>query len=40
MVLFLSYATQDHIINEGDYDQLVAGWLEGFLALHAKTIRD
>ena|SRR5215469_7986042 len=34
------HATQYHLINKKDYDQFVAGWLEGFLALHAKTIRD
>jgi hypothetical protein len=34
------HALQGHLIKKQDYDQFVAGWLEGFLSLHAKTIRD
>jgi hypothetical protein len=34
------HALQGHLIKKKDYDQFVTGWLEGFLSLHAKTIRD
>jgi hypothetical protein len=34
------HALQGHLIKQKDYAQFVAGWLEGFLSLHAKTIRD
>ena len=34
------HALRGHWIKEKEYNQFVAGWLKGFLSLHAKTIRD